>query len=326
MELLRELSTAGLQAGEGTIVLLAGLLGFLSMVAVWFSLVERDPTARRARLVARRQAELTAAGEGRRRRRARESTQDLATRIVKRLKLARHEGAERVRDRLMAAGYRSREALFVYLAAKLVLPFAAGAGSVLLLIVLDLGHLAAGPRLLALLGSALGGFYLPEIWLSNVTSRRLAALQKSLPDALDLLVICAEAGLALDAALKRVAEEMGKSAPELSEELALTAVELTFLPDRRQALGNLAKRVPLPMIQGVVSTLVQTERYGTPLAPSLRVLAAEFREQRIIKAEEKAARLPAILTVPLIAFILPALFIVLAGPAVIGVYDNFINR
>ncbi len=313
-----------LQDGN-VIVAAAATVAFVSVLAVWFALVERDPASRRARLVARRQAELAAAGTAPRRR-ARESTRSIAAHIVRRLQLARHDGAERIRERLMAAGYRSREALFVYLTAKLVMPFLAGFGGVLVLVVLGLGHLQGAPRLMALLGSALAGFYLPEIWISNITSRRLAALRKNLPDALDLLVICAEAGLALDAALKRVAEEMGRTAPELAEELALTSVELTFLPDRRQALGNLAKRVPLPMIQGVVSTLIQTERYGTPLAPSLRVLAAEFREQRIIKAEEKAARLPAVLTVPLIAFILPALFIVLAGPAVIGVYDNFINR
>ncbi len=325
MEFARNLPALLLQ-DETAFVALAALLGFVSVVAVWFALIEWDPASRRARLVARRQAELSSAGLAARRRRARQSTQHLATRIVRRLKLARHDGAERLRERLMAAGYRSREALFVYLTAKLLLPFLAGAGSVMALIVLDLGHLQAAPRLAALLGSALAGFYLPEIWLSNATSKRMSALRKSLPDALDLLVICAEAGLALDSALRRVADEIGRAAPELAEELALTSVELTFLPDRRQALGNLAKRVPLPMVQGVVSTLVQTERYGTPLAPSLRVLAAEFREQRIIKAEEKAARLPAILTVPLIAFILPALFVVLAGPAVIGVYDNFINR
>ncbi len=314
-----------LQDGN-VVVAAAATVAFVSVLAVWFALVERDPANRRARLVARRQAELAAAGTAPRRRRARDSTRNIATQIVRRLKLARHDGAERIRERLMAAGYRSREALFLYLTAKLVMPFLAGFGGVLVLVVLGLGHLQGAPRLMALLGSALAGFYLPELWISNVTSRRLAALRKSLPDALDLLVICAEAGLALDAALRRVADEMGRTAPELAEELALTSVELTFLPDRRQALGNLAKRVPLPMIQGVVSTLIQTERYGTPLAPSLRVLAAEFREQRIIKAEEKAARLPAVLTVPLIAFILPALFIVLAGPAVIGVYDNFINR
>ena len=135
-------------------------------------------------------------------------------------------------------------------------------------------------------------------------------------------MICAEAGLSLDTALNRVADEMAVSAPELADELALTSVELNFLPERRMALGNLAKRVDLPAIRGVVNTLIQTEKYGTPLAQSLRVLSAEFREQRMLKAEEKAARLPATLTVPMIMFILPTLFIVLVGPAMLGVYDQ----
>jgi tight adherence protein C len=148
-------------------------------------------------------------------------------------------------------------------------------------------------------------------------------LEKALPDGLDLLVICAEAGLSLDTALNRVADEMAHASPDLADELAITGVELTFLPERRLALLNLAKRVPLAAMRGMVGTLVQTEKYGTPLAQSLRVLSAELREQRMLRAEEKAARLPATLTVPMIVFILPTLFIVLIGPALIDVYDRF---
>lgn len=145
----------------------------------------------------------------------------------------------------------------------------------------------------------------------------------SFPNSLDLLVICAEAGLSLDAALTRVARDLGPAAPHLADELGLTAVELGFLPNRRQALQNLARRTDLPALRAVVNTLVQTERYGTPLAQALRVLAAEFREERMLKAEEKAARLPAILTVPMIIFILPTLFVVLIGPAMVRVVHNF---
>jgi tight adherence protein C len=128
--------------------------------------------------------------------------------------------------------------------------------------------------------------------------------------------------LSLDTALNRVADEIGPSAPELADELAMTAVELNFLPERRQALLNLGRRCDLPAIRGVVNTLVQTEKYGTPLSQSLRVLSGEFREQRMMRAEEKAARLPATLTVPMIVFILPTLFIVLIGPALIDVFDQ----
>ena len=138
-------------------------------------------------------------------------------------------------------------------------------------------------------------------------------------------MICAESGLSLDASLERVANEIGDANAELGEELSLTSIELGFLPDRRQALLNLNRRTNLPSIRGVVNTLLQTEKYGTPLSQSLRVLANEFRDQRLLRAEEKAARLPATLTVPMILFILPVLFIVLVGPAIINVMDNMGN-
>lgn len=189
-----------------------------------------------------------------------------------------------------------------------------------------MGGKSASARLLLLLGAVVAGFYAPDLYLSNRAAKRRVALARQLPDGLDLLVVCAEAGLSLDVALTRVAEEIGKSAPELAEEFGLTAVELNFMPDRRQALANLGRRVDLPAVRGVVNTLIQTEKYGTPLAQSLRVLASEFREERLLRAEEKAARLPAILTVPMIVFILPALFIVLVGPAILDVYDNLIKK
>ncbi|MFZ1425638.1 MAG: type II secretion system F family protein [Geminicoccaceae bacterium] len=166
------------------------------------------------------------------------------------------------------------------------------------------------------------GFFGPDVIVFNTASKRRLALLKGLPDGLDLLVICAEAGLSLDSALHRVSEEIARSSPELADELGVTSVELNFLPERRRALENLADRIGLPAMRGVVNTLIQTERYGTPLSQSLRVLSAEFRDQRMLRAEEKAARLPATLTVPMILFILPTLFIVLVGPAMIDVIDH----
>jgi len=170
------------------------------------------------------------------------------------------------------------------------------------------------------------GAYLPEVLLANAIQKRRAKIIKGLPDALDLLVICVEAGLGLDAALNRVAGEMGRSYPEIADEFALTAVELGFLNERRQALKNLINRADLPSIRGVVNTLMQTEKYGTPLAQSLRVLSAEYRNEGMMKAEEKAAKLPATLTIPLVIFIMPALFVVLLGPAVLRAMDGFTGR
>jgi tight adherence protein C len=163
----------------------------------------------------------------------------------------------------------------------------------------------------------LAGAYLPTLMLKNLIERRRHKIQKALPDALDLFVICAEAGLSLDAAVTRVAREIGGGSPEMADELGLAAIELGFLPDRRDALHNLARRIGSADVRGLVNTLVQTEKYGTPLAQSLRVLSAEFRDTRLMKAEEKAARLPATLTVPMIMFVLPPLFVVLIGPAIL---------
>jgi tight adherence protein C len=170
-----------------------------------------------------------------------------------------------------------------------------------------------------------GSYKAPDLWLSNKVKKRSHAVRKGLPDALDLLVICAEAGLTVDAAFGRVARELGKAYPELGDECGLTAIELGFLNERRQAFENLATRVDLEAVRGVVTTMIQTEKYGTPLASALRVLSAEFRNDRMMRAEEKAARLPAIMTVPLILFILPTLFIVILGPAACSIKDSFIN-
>jgi tight adherence protein C len=167
------------------------------------------------------------------------------------------------------------------------------------------------------------GFYAPTMYLRNAAAKRAKKLQRSLPDGLDLMVICAEAGLSLDASMTRVGREIAGTSAVLAEELSLTAIELGFLPNRHTALNNLTNRTNMAKLRALVNSLIQTERYGTPLANALRVLSAEFRDERMLKAEEKAAALPAKMTVPMIVFILPALFIVLGGPAIIQVMHVF---
>ena len=243
-------------------------------------------------------------------------------RVVNALKLMQSQQTDKLHDRLSQAGLRSRDAIIVFLFFKVATPVLLGAIAFLLVYLLQFGDLPPAGRLVAVLGGIGLGFFAPELYVSNLTKKRQLALAKALPDGLDLLVICAESGLSLDAALDRVANEIGDANAELGEELSLTSIELGFLPDRRQALVNLNRRTNLPSIRGVVNTLLQTEKYGTPLSQSLRVLANEFRDQRLLKAEEKAARLPATLTVPMIVFILPVLFIVLVGPAIISVMDT----
>ena len=227
---------------------------------------------------------------------------------------------------LARAGFRSQDAMVAYLFAQISLPFLFGVAMVADTNLLRLMPLPAQLNFAPALAAVLLGFYGPKIYLRNAAQKRAKQLQKALPDGLDLMVICAEAGLSLDATLARVSRELGNTWPELAEELGITAAELTFLPERRMAFENLTARTDSDGIRGVVNTLQQTAKFGTPLAQSLRVLAAEMRQARMTRAEEKAARLPAMLTVPMIIFILPTLFIVLLGPAAINVMDLMMKR
>ncbi|MDH3451776.1 MAG: type II secretion system F family protein, partial [Gammaproteobacteria bacterium] len=177
-------------------------------------------------------------------------------------------------------------------------------------------------RLIASSCSVILGFYLPDILIKNLIDKRTHLLTRAMPDMLDLLVICAEAGLALDNALVRVSKEIRLNCAEMADELELTSAELGFMSERRIALENLYKRTALPSMQALANTLIQSERYGTPLAQSLRVLSRELRDERMMKAEEKAARLPATLTVPMMLFIMPTLFIVLIGPGILRAMDG----
>jgi tight adherence protein C len=310
---------------ENLLLVLMATVAFMTVLAVWYGLIEHDPMERRARVLADRRAELRGSMlKDRGPTRRQQDSLSAMRRVVTLLKLMQSQQSSKLTERLAQAGLRSRDAVTVFLFFKVATPLLLAAVAFVLVHLLAIGDLSPAGRLCAVLAGGALGFYAPELYVSNLTSKRQLALSKALPDALDLLVICAESGLALDIALERVANEIGAANPELGEELELTAIELGFLPERRQALLNLNRRTNLPAIRGVVNTLMQTEKYGTPLSQSLRVLANEFRDQRLLRAEEKAARLPATLTVPMILFILHVLFIVLIGPAIISVMDNLL--
>lgn len=306
---------------EDALAILFGAVAFFVIVALWQALLVRDPIVARAKSLLARRSELMAQYLGHARPRQRPAAHGLMANIVLRFRLLQGEKTGNMRERLAQAGIRSREALIVFLFCKLCLPLALGLLALIFIEGMDAYHLSSANKFIACIGCVLFGGVAPTIWIRNKISKRQNAIRKTVPDALDLLVICVEAGLSLDAALTRVSRELGRGAPELADEFQLTALELGFLPERRQALDNLSKRVTLPSIRAVVGSLLQTEKYGTPLAQSLRVLAAEFRNERMMRAEEKAARLPAVLTVPMVVFILPTLFIVLIGPAIIKTID-----
>ena len=175
----------------------------------------------------------------------------------------------------------------------------------------------------AAFGGALLGFYLPDMYVSNRIQNRQQSIMRAFPDALDLLLICVESGMSIEAAFTKVAAEIGQSSVELAEELGLTTAELSYLPERRQAFENLAKRCGHDGVKAVAAALNQAEKYGTPMGQALRVTAQENREMRMMEAEKKAAALPAKLTVPMILFFLPCLFVVILGPAIMRVMSTF---
>ncbi len=310
---------------EDLLIIMSALSAGSVAVSIWFALLHKEPGVRRAQQMAAQRTALRSTVVGPRRRQERLPTIGLMRRVVDRLNLLKSGQAERIAQKLMRAGWRSKDAIILYLFAKLALPLCFGVLVVFVLYGLDLYDLQPTAKLGIALASVIFGAYLPDIMIKNKTQKRQDTIRKALPDALDLMVICAEAGLSLDATLNRVSREMELACIELADELGLTGLELGFLPDRRKALQNLALRVDLPVVRGVVNTLMQAEKYGTPLAQSLRIMSAESRNERVMKAEEKAARLPALLTVPMIIFILPPLFVVLIGRAILNVMDAFIG-
>lgn len=311
-----------------TVDVISAAVGFallMLFVLIWYGLLESDPLPGRIRMLDSRRSELKTdllrgSDQGHSTRRKRDSLM-LMERVVTKLKLMKSKNAAAAKIKLAQAGWRTNQALTTYLFAKAVVPILCAVLAVGLFYGLKLGGFGKPVNAMLSIGAVLIGAYAPDIYVKNAIQKRQHAIRMALPDGFDLMVICAEAGLSLDSALERVSREMAGSCAQLSEEIGLTAVELSFLPDRHQALNNLAMRVPMPNMRALINTLLQTERYGTPLAQSLRVLSAEMRNERMMRAEEKAARLPAIMTVPMVIFILPPLFVVLIGPAALKTID-----
>ena len=310
--------------------ILSAVATFAVLLAIYAATTVKDPMARRVKALNERREQLKAgivASTNKRRKLSnRNEAADRVRSILGNFKMLQDDQIKKTQQRLMQAGIRTKDLAFFIIAARFVAPLVLGTIAVLVIYVFDVFPTWSALRqYMTVAGTLVLSYKAPDIWLKNKVTKRSHAVRKGLPDALDLLVICAEAGLTVDAAFGRVAKELGKAYPELGDEFGLTAIELGFLNERRQAFENLAMRVDLEAVRGVVTTMIQTEKYGTPLASALRVLSAEFRNERMMRAEEKAARLPAIMTVPLILFILPSLFIVILGPASCSIHDSFIN-
>jgi tight adherence protein C len=311
--------------------MLSAVATFAVLLAIYAATTVRDPMAKRVKALNERREQLKAGviATASKRRRSISNKNEVGDRlrgVLGSMKMLQSEQVEKTQLRLMQAGIRSKDLAYVVILARVLLPLVIGTTVIVGVYLLDwFPHWSATKRYGLVAGALLGSYKAPDLWLKNRITKRSHAIRKGLPDALDLLVICAEAGLTVDAAFNRVARELGKAYPELGDEFALTSIELGFLTDRRMAFENLANRIDLDAVRGVVTTMIQTEKYGTPLASALRVLSAEFRNERMMRAEEKAARLPAIMTVPLILFILPTLFIVILGPAACDISDALIK-
>jgi tight adherence protein C len=235
----------------------------------------------------------------------RQSPRMYMKRAVDNFNLSKWVGQEEARIKLVQAGYRGQAPYVTYLFFRMAMPIIMLLGSLFyIFIVLDLDY---------------SPMHSPNLFLRNKITRRQLSIRRAFPDALDLLLICVESGMSIEAAFRKVSEEIGTQSVALAEEFTLTTAELSYLPDRRQAYENLAQRTGLEGVKAVCLALQQAERYGTPLATTLRVLAQENRDMRMSEAEKKAAGLPPKLTVPMIVFFLPVLFVVILGPAAIKV-------
>ena len=309
--------------------ILAGVAAMAVLFAIYTAVTVRDPMAKRVKALNARREEMksgliTSKSRKRQSLVKRTETTDRMKDTLEGMKVLQESQIKIIQQKMAQAGYRNKEYAVVVIFLRMILPVVLGFIGVVVLYWTDtFPDWGSFKRFMAFAAMVVAGYKGPEIYLKNKANKRTDLIRKGLPDALDLLVICAEAGLTVDAAFNRVAKELGRAYPELGDEFALTAIELSFLTERRMAFENLAYRVDLDSVRGVVTTMIQTERYGTPLASALRVLSAEFRNERMMRAEEKAARLPAIMTVPLILFILPVLFVVILGPAACSISDAF---
>lgn len=304
--------------------LFAFVAALATILAVALPFVQRDGKGARLKAIARRREELSkqqrerfdkARAQGRVGRRQHVA---LMQRILKKVNLQELAASKELRQRLVAAGYRSPDAPVVFLFVRL------GATVILALFAFFVFAVSVEPVPLAqktlwMIGALTAGFFLPPVLVKNKAQKRQDEMTLAFPDALDLLVICTESGLSIEGAFVRVTEEIQEASPVMSEEMGLTSAELAFLGDRRKAYTNLAERTGLASARALATALVQSEKYGTPVSQALKVLAAENRQERMSKAEKKAGALPAQLTVPMIIFFLPALFLAIIGPAIIQI-------
>jgi len=308
------------------IVWMAALAAIISVLAIALPFILTDNSSKRVKMVRNRRQELshqqmdglTSKGSSIRQRQAQTRT-DVMKKILHALKLDEALSSHELKDSLAQAGYRSQNALIMFTFMRVAISIGAFALAVVVISTWKNFPYPLPVKALMMAGAAAIGFYLPKIFVTNAAQKRQVNLNKGFADALDLMVICVEGGLSVEGAFDRVTNEIGDKSPALAQEFGLTSAELAYLGDRHKAYSNFAERTGLPAIKSLSTTLLQSEKYGTPVGQALKVLSKERREDRMAAAEKKGASLPAKLTVPMILFFLPPLFMVVIGPAAISI-------
>jgi tight adherence protein C len=308
------------------VTVLAAISAFATAITILMPMLSRDRldarmqvmATERDKMRAARLAELTKReGAGRLRSTSKGFMQD----IVEKLNLRQVFDTEEVRDKMKMAGLRGQAPLVAYMFFRVTLPVSITIFALIYLFVLSDYQYPPIVKFGLALGAGYIGFYLPNMFVENLVQRRQTSIKEAFPDCIDMLLICVQSGMSIEAAFAKVSGEVGPTSIELAEELSLTTAELSYLQDRRLAFENLGKRTGIPGIKAVATALIQAERYGTPVGAALRTMAKENRDMRMSEAEKKAAALPPKLTVPMIVFFLPVLFIVILGPAMIQIFN-----
>jgi len=315
------MQTFGVMLGAGAV--------FLMVVAAFLPMLLGDTRKARLAFVDRCRAEFSRELEEQKKqasaaRAAAEASREpgAAARWAETLKLARFFDIQRQKTRLHAAGWRGPNALPKLMLAQVGLPIVFGGYAALVVYGGSIGKMLPGIQShLAVIGATVAGFGLPQLLVTNAIQKRQEALRKQFPDGLDLLLVCVEAGLSLDAALIRVTREIGDAIPELAEEFALSGAELAYLGDRLKALDNLATRTAIPEFKGFSTVVGQAFRFGTPVSRGLRQLVEESRQARLNAVEKAAGSLGPKMTIPMMLFILPTLFLIVLGPTVIRIME-----
>ncbi|MCR6643941.1 MAG: type II secretion system F family protein [Terricaulis sp.] len=308
---------------------IAAVLGagacFATIVTVAAPIMAEDKLGSRLKEVAKRREEL------RKRSRAdlnkgagslqHKDANQLAKNLVNKLQLQKALADDTLTEKLIRAGLRGHAAQTMFYFYRAALPIGFGVAALLYVLFFAAPDMTLQIKALAVMGGVVLGFYAPNLYLKNLADNRKQKIMQAFPDSLDMLLICVESGMSIEVALGKVGQEIAPASVELAEELALTTAELSYLPERRMAYENLARRTDHPGVKSVAMALTQAEKYGTPVGNALRVMAKENRELRLSEAEKKAASLPPKLTVPMIVFFLPVLFAVIIGPAMIQISD-----